>query len=201
MQLEMLLVRHGITIGNLERRYIGQSDDQPLSVRGAEDLLRRRDCGEYPRCEAVFTSPMRRCMETAKILYPMLVPVVLPTLIELDFGAFEGKTYEQLKENAAYRRWIDTGGEAAPPGGESTPEFTMRLHGAVGQIAMQAESSGIRRCAVITHGGCIMAMISHFSAIDASNMYEYQVSNGSGFQAVFDTDRLCFTSVCPLPHN
>lgn len=201
MQLEMLLVRHGITIGNQERRYIGQSDDQPLSARGVEDLLHRRDRGEYPRCEAVFASPMRRCIETAKLLYPMLVPVVLPALTELDFGSFEGKTYEQLKENAVYRRWIDTGGDSAPPGGESMTEFTMRLHGAIEQMAMQAESSGIRRCAVVTHGGCIMAMVSHFSAMDAADVYEYQVSNGSGFQTVLDTNLLRFTSIRLLPHN
>ena len=198
MQLDMLLIRHGITAGNQESRYIGQSDDQPLCERGIKELQRRHDRGEYPRCEAVFTSPMRRCIETARILYPMLVPVALPALTELDFGSFEGKTYEQLKENSAYHRWIDTGGEAAPPGGESASEFALRLCGALGQIAAQAESGGIRHCAVVTHGGCIMTLLSRFSVENITDLYQYQVSNGSGFRAVFDAESLRFTSIQPL---
>lgn len=67
---------------------------------------------------------MKRCVETARLLYPMMVPVVLPSLTELDFGSFDGKNYEQLKDDPAYRRWIATGGMTAPTGGESGAEFT-----------------------------------------------------------------------------
>ena len=84
----------------------------------------------------------------------MLAPVILPSLIELDMGAFEGKTYDQLKDDPAYRRWIDTRGMSAPPGGESGDEFAARLRGALGHIAEDARRCGIRRAASTTGGCC-----------------------------------------------
>ena len=55
-----------------------------------------------------------------------MVPIRLPSLAELDFGSFEGKNYEQLKEDPAYRRWIDSAGMTAPPGGESGEDVYKR---------------------------------------------------------------------------
>ena len=117
--MELILIRHGITQGNLERRYLGQRNDQSLAregIRQLEDYAARK---RYPRADALYSSPMKRCVETARMLYPMMVPVVLPSLTELDFGSFDGKNYEQLKDDPAYRRWIATGGMTAPTGGES----------------------------------------------------------------------------------
>lgn len=143
--MELILIRHGITQGNLERRYLGQRNDQSLAregIRQLEDYAARK---RYPRADALYSSPMKRCVETARLLYPMMVPVVLPSLTELDFGSFDGKNYEQLKDDPAYRRWIATGGMTAPTGGESGAEFTARLEGALRQIAADARRLGIRR--------------------------------------------------------
>lgn len=127
MQLSLIFIRHGLTAGNEQRRYVGQGDDQPLSEKGREQLRAWQAGRRYPPADALYVSPLLRCRETAQILYPMLAPVILPSLIELDMGAFEGKTYDQLKDDPAYRRWIDTRGMSAPPGGESGEEFAARL--------------------------------------------------------------------------
>lgn len=199
MLLDLVFIRHGLTAGNQERRYIGQTDDQPLSEQGRRALLERQAEGIYPRVQAVYTSPLRRCSETARLLYPMLVPVVVQALIELDFGVFEGKTYDQLKDNPAYRRWIDTAGMTPPPGGEGGQEFAERLKGAMQQIVQHAVRSGVHQAAVVTHGGCLMSLLSTLGqGLSEQDFYRFQAANGGGFMAHVDTDTLVLTGIRPL---
>lgn len=64
MVFHIFLIRHGATPGNLEGRYIGRTDES-LSETGRDEILRR----QYPPVDIVFTSPMRRCLETASLIY------------------------------------------------------------------------------------------------------------------------------------
>ena len=65
--MELLLLRHSITPGNLKRQYIG-STDQPLAPEG-EELARKRR-GEMPEIGGLWVSPMLRCRQTAALLFP-----------------------------------------------------------------------------------------------------------------------------------
>ncbi len=200
--MELILIRHGTTQGNLERRYMGQHNDQSLAPEGIRQLKEAIARKRYPRADALYSSPMKRCVETARLLYPMLVPVVLPSLTELDFGSFDGKNYEQLKEDPAYRRWIDSAGMTAPTGGESGAEFTARLEGALRQIAADADRLGIRCPAVVTHGGCIMTILSRLADHNlpgGGDFYQYQPSNGGGYRVEMEPRTLCITRIRPLP--
>lgn len=185
----LYLIRHGLTQGNLEGRYIGQSENPPLSVRGRQELEKRKAHHPYPRAERLYTSPLLRCTETAQLLYPMLVPVPLSSLAEQDFGLFEGKTYEQLKDDPTYRRWVDSAGLLPPPGGESGQEFALRLKGALSQIAGDCRSSGSKTAAVVTHGGCIMTILSRLNVEQdpsPASFYGYQAPNGGGYAVALD---------------
>ncbi len=125
-QMILAFIRHGETQANAQRRYLGKTDES-LSERGKQLLL--LSCQKqhvYPQADCLFCSPMKRCLETARILYPMLPPVVIPEWDEMDFGRFEYKNYEELKDDSAYRRWMDSGGTTAFPGGESREAFVKR---------------------------------------------------------------------------
>lgn len=65
------LFRHGITRANLEGRYVGLSD-YPLCQEGIDALKEYVKDKDYPPVEKIYTSPLRRCRETAHILYPRL---------------------------------------------------------------------------------------------------------------------------------
>ena len=196
--LIITFIRHGMTAGNQERRYIGQTD-LPLAEQGIKQLEDYKRQGRYPHADALYSSPLKRCRETARILYPMLVPVTLSSLTELDFGTFEGKNYEQLKDDPAYRKWIDSAGMVAPPGGESGEELWLRLENALRQIMLDAERSHFRRPAVITHGGCMMTLLSRLSPPESSGgFYDYQVGNGGGFILKIDARQLSILEMQPL---
>ena len=120
--MRLILIRHGQTRGNLERRYIGCRTDEPLCEAGVAALRTRT----YPPAARVFASPMRRCLETAALIYPGVEPELVEDFRECDFGAFEGMNYAELNGRADYQAWIDSGGELPFPGGESRAAFAAR---------------------------------------------------------------------------
>ena len=94
-EADMALIRHGMTPGNEEHRYIGRTDE-PLSQKGREQLLTLQKKGVYPAAACVAASPLERCRQTAELLYPGQAPCVFDQFREMDFGAFEGHNYEEL---------------------------------------------------------------------------------------------------------
>ena len=87
--MKCVLIRHGKTAGNLAGRYIGCRTDEPLCPEGIAQLRE----GRYPAVERVFASPLRRCRETARLLYPAMEMEIVEDFRECDFGAFEGLSY------------------------------------------------------------------------------------------------------------
>ncbi|MCC8029398.1 MAG: histidine phosphatase family protein [Lachnospiraceae bacterium] len=177
-RLEILLLRHGKTQGNLERRYVGRTDE-PLLASAAAELARSeyRDFGP----ELVCASPMLRCRQTAEILFPECRLVICGGLRETDFGAFEYKTYGDLKDNPAYQAWIDSGGTAAASGGESGMDFRMRCRRAFLACLRRAEMRGAQKIAFVTHGGVIMAVMEAF-ARPRADFYSWHLPNGSAYR-------------------
>lgn len=82
--------------------------------------------------------PYGRCAQTAEILYPGISANVCEDLRECDFGEYEGKTYDQLKNEAAYQKWLDSGGTIPFPGGEDPMAFRVRSKSAFAAIAQKA---------------------------------------------------------------
>ena len=91
---KITLIRHGKTEGNLEKRYIGITDEV-LCEEGRNEILAK----EYPKADIVFSSPLLRCIETAGLIYPNQKPVVIDELKETNFGRFEGKNYKDLSND------------------------------------------------------------------------------------------------------
>lgn len=169
--MKWVLIRHGQTQGNLEHRYIGCRTDEPLCEAGVTALLR---CTR-PAVGKVFASPMRRCLETAALLYPGVPVEVIDDFQECDFGEFENKNYAELNGRADYQAWIDSGGEMPFPGGESRAAFAQRCVAAFEKICQQQVD-----CALIAHGGTLMAIMERF-AHPKGGYYDFQVKNAEGF--------------------
>ena len=180
--MKILLVRHGITSGNLEKRYIGHADE-PLCPEGIAAL---RQCS-YPRCTVLVSSPMQRCLQTAAILFPEQKIYICDDLRECDFGDFEGKNYAELNENPQYQSWIDSGGTAAFPHGESPDDFRARCcEGFRQTVSKYADSDSI---AFVIHGGTIMAILSRF-ALPHHDYFDWMTDNAHVWLCAFDGTNL-----------
>ena len=176
--MRVYLIRHGQTKGNLEKLYVG-STDESLTREGAKGLLEKR--GRYSPVEMVFASPMKRCLETAEILFPGIPCRKIKGLEECDFGEFEYENYQSLKGDDRYQAWIDSGGSLPFPRGESREEFQERCCQAFLEACQTAEKAGVDRVAFVVHGGTIMAVLDRFSR-PHRDYYDWQAKNGEGYE-------------------
>lgn len=181
-QVEIVLIRHGKTEGNKEKRYIGRTD-QPLSEEGIAGI--KENLGRYPSVEKVYASPMKRTRQTAELIYPGQAPELVDGLREMDMGVFEGKNHAELKNRSSYILWVATRGKISIPGGESMKDFGKRTMDAFTQVLGDMQAEGIKRSAVVAHGGTIMSIVSQLADDD---YYKYMVNNGAGFRLTLDDD-------------
>lgn len=173
------LIRNGLTDENLEGRYIGHTDVE-LSEEGKAQLGQMKDELIFPPVDAVFTSPLKRCTETAKILYPDNMPIVIDGFIEYNFGEFENKTADELKESPVFPRWLAGERGVEPPFGESNEAFEKRIRETFEKVAEGLMKTGTTSAAIVTHGGVIMAILSAYG-IPELPMHEWLTPSGCGF--------------------
>lgn len=178
----LYLLRHGLTQGNREGRYIGRTD-APLSPEGEAELagLRRRFI--YPKAELYFSSPMRRCVSTLTMLYPGEDYRTVDGLRECDFGEYENRTIEELRDDPAYANWVAGAGRTAPPGGESSVEFQRRTCEAFEKIVDTLLHTGKNSAVVMAHGGTIMSILARY-AFPRRAFYEWMTKNASGYEVL-----------------
>lgn len=207
IKINLTLIRHGKTPSNREHRYLGVTEEA-LSGEGRKQLeiLVEKDILKKPWL--LFISPMLRCQESAGILFPGRKAYPIEEWREMNFGAYEGKNYEDLKNDAYYQKWIDSNGTLPFPEGESQQEYIKRCHRGLltatkiieekiaREVADTAKTSSAneitelrepekqiaesqpRNIIAVVHGGTIMALL-HILA--GGNYFDYQVKNGGGY--------------------
>lgn len=200
--IQVIFIRHGMVPSNAEKRYVGRTDES-LSGTGRKQILSLRNSGVLPHEDIIFVSPMRRCRETADILYPDREQIVIPDFREIDFGDYEGKNAEELLADPAsgYQAWIDSGGMLPFPNGEARKDFIERSRRGFGKMMEKCrKAAGVRngsvqgdsraeehagsagvpfRAAAVVHGGTVMSILS---GLCGGDYYDYMCRNGEGYQ-------------------
>ena len=199
--MEIYLIRHSMTEGNKEKRYIGTTDE-PLCAEGIE--LLKEYAGRYPRPEHVYISPMKRCIQTAGIIYPHMISdsryTIMDDLRECDFGRFETHNYIELSGDVQYQAWIDSGGRLPFPDGESRDEFVERTRNCFLEILKDALKNNWTQIAVVAHGGTVMSIMEQYARKKdgkaAGSYYDFQVKNGEGYELRITENDLYDGSTC-----
>jgi broad specificity phosphatase PhoE/ribonuclease HI len=151
----LLLARHGATAHSAERRFSGRNT-LPLDDRGEAQAGALAARLATSGADAVVTSPLVRCVQTADAIAARLGGVPVETvdgLAEVDFGRFEGLTAAEAREQYAeeYAAWLGSP-DVAPPGGESFAGLTARLRRA-------------RESVLATHPEQTVIVVSHVTPI------------------------------------
>ena len=179
-----MLIRHGRTEANEKWLYCG-STDLPLTEEGRRELSDLREAGAYPAAEGLrrCTSGMRRTEETLELLFGPGESIALPGFREMDFGGFEMRSYEEMKEEPDYQAWI-TGDNRVNvcPGGESGEQMEERVLAAWRELERGPDSL------LVTHGGPIAAIMAYLFPGEGKNRYEWQPKNGRGFLLERETE-------------
>ena len=190
--MELILIRHGTTQGNLEKRFVGVLD-VPLAPQGEE--LARRVSPTLPRVEHIYRSPLLRCRQTAQLLWPDTEMTVIQGLRETDFGPFEGKNHQELKDDPLYQAWIGKGDRlnfAAMPVGETAQQVVERVSAALAELVKDAAAHGYERVGVVSHGGALMGLLSKYGRPERE-YYDWMCPNCGGFRMALDPDTLELT--------
>lgn len=182
--MKLYLFRHGQTKGNKEHRYVGITDEG-LLTESIEQLKQKVRTKGIPEVDRIYVSPRKRCLETAKLLYPSAFKdaryCIVEELDECDFGIFEYRNYEELKGNPDYQLFIDSMGKSGFPDGETMEAFQERCLRGLEKVFADL-NGGEKAIALIVHGGTIMSILDRYS-MPHKDYYEWQVGNGCGYEA------------------
>ncbi|MCC8192071.1 MAG: histidine phosphatase family protein [Ruminococcus sp.] len=196
-------IRHGITDANENGYYIGKTD-LPLSAKGVDEIYNKIAEYEYSTVQRVYSSPYKRCTQTASLLFPENGIVIVDGLREMDFGDFEGKTAEELQDTPEYKKFLKGGLDNPPPNGESMREVVTRCFEALNAIVSDMMQNGFTNCAVITHGGIIMNMFSCFGIPKLSPL-EFPSDFAEGYEVLVTASMWqrsdCFEIMGKFPYS
>lgn len=188
------ILRHGKTELNERHCYIGVIDES-LSKNGRNEIIEKAESGMYTPVNKVFVSPLKRANESADIMYPDMGKIIINNFAEMDFGSFEGKSFDELKDNKHYRKWIDEArgaseeeisheyGDLGEPEAdgvilpENMQDFYARILGGFNEVLLMALDSN--EISIVAHGGTIMAIAS---ALSGEDYYSYMIKCGEGLK-------------------
>ncbi len=178
----VVLIRHAETEGNVKKRYIGATDD-PLCEAGIKRAGQKKPC---IRPDTVYVTPLIRTVQTASVLFPYAELKEIKELSEMDFGIFENRSADEMKDDHLYRSWVEGGCLGRCPGGENKKEFTERVCSCFRSVM---ECTDAQLSVFVVHDGTIKALMSTL----ASPLQEYfscRTDYCGGWSAVFSNGRL-----------
>jgi broad specificity phosphatase PhoE len=175
----LLLVRHGETSANTDRVWHGQTDT-PLTEVGQKQRAR---LGEYfdnylSDVHAIYSSPLQRARLTAESIAEARGHRVNtdPRLMEFCAGEYEGKSFDELRDDLGFIQGVVDDEHHRAPGGETRFEVTQRFVTAVEEIRDNHPGDNI---VVVAHGLAIAFALSHWIDKDPSKWVNYQMLNTS----------------------
>jgi broad specificity phosphatase PhoE len=159
----LLLVRHGETDWNRDRRWQGHTDTH-LNDEGRAQA--RRVVDELGGVDALYSSDLARARETAEIIADAIdVPVLLDErLRERSFGAWEGLTNAEIEARFAdaHARWL-AGEGAGADDAEPFRDFADRVHGFLRDTLSRHPADTVL---VVAHGGSLRVIHAALNGLD-----------------------------------
>ena len=196
--MKVYLFRHGQTPGNAAHRYLGITDE-PLSELGMETA---RMTDSDLTVGEVLVSPLKRTQMTAAILFPNAKQRVCDSFREMDFGDFEGRSAQEMENDADFRYWVEKTQCMGPcPHGDATVVFQHRVAAAFRREVEKALAAGKESLYLVVHGGVIMTVLYRFGRPQAP-FYDWPLDNCQGYcgQVVMGPDGLELHQIRHLPH-
>jgi 2,3-bisphosphoglycerate-dependent phosphoglycerate mutase len=181
---ELIVVRHGQTIWNVDQRMQGHMD-VPLSEAGIRQAhaVAARLAAEH--VDKIYSSDLQRARQTAEIIRGnrLLELVTDERLREIHMGSFQGLTLgeAQARHGDAWERFFIHDAEFALPGGQSRNQKQVEIAAFMQQVV--GEDQG-KQIVVVTHGGILISMLRHVLKIPASHYFRVRIDN-AGIQRFY----------------
>lgn len=182
--MKIRLIRHGKTEANEKRLYCGATD-LPLSEQGIVELQQMKTRADLSFACLYITSGLKRAIQTIEILYGRTPDIIMRDFDEMNFGEFEMKSYDNLKNEPDYIRWITKNENVCCPGGESRKIFAERVARGLGEMLL----FDTEHIVAVFHGGVIAAIMEKLFP-GQKNFYEWQPGFGKGYTLEFNKGKV-----------
>lgn len=175
--LRILLIRHGETDWNRDRRIMGR-EEVPLNEAGVKQIHHMKESLESAPIDAVYSSPLLRALETAQILIGErdLEPMRDSRLEEVDYGDWVGMTFRDARQTPGYVPYYERLDTPVAPNGESLYQVRDRGMGFLGDLQKKHPNQMIL---VVSHADWIKCILMHLLDIPFRNIWKFRIDNGS----------------------
>ena len=186
MEFTLTLVRHGESEANVNHMLSGCMD-VPLTQHGRMELKALRDNVDYPVSDRYYCSPLQRCQDTFRILFPDRTPIVRDCFKEIDFRSLEGWVLSTKAEIDAYfASWV-----ADEPylDEETFSDVAARAKPAILDTVRECLEDGLSSATVVMHSGIMRTAVIALFGQPKEDFLSMSVPNGLGYAVTFDDDR------------
>lgn len=175
----LLLVRHGLTEFNEDRRFMGHSDIE-LSVAGCQQAERLRDYLADERIDTVYSSDLKRAVEMAEIICEGrgLDIITYTELRECNYGTCEGLTFGEISENYpdVAEKCINFTLDLEFPEGECFTDFFERTSRFIERLKEHGRSETLL---ISSHDGPLKILLCRLLEIGDDHWRKFRLDNGS----------------------
>jgi broad specificity phosphatase PhoE len=182
--ITLVLIRHGQTDWNAQGRWQGQADP-PLNERGCEQAYQAAEYHKQFGFNALYTSDLRRAMETAQIMgHELGLDVIAePRLREINLGKWQGMLSGEVQAHypAEFRRWHEQPLAAQPPDGETLVALSRRVLEAVNDIIVRHPR---QRVGVVSHEFPIAIVLCRSAGLGLDHVRSMIPHNGAWNEVV-----------------
>ena len=178
--VEIILIRHGVTLWNIQARIQGISDVElaPEGLRQAELLAKNFP---FDKIDAVYSSDLSRAKTTAQFIADKFhLPLQTTTgLREVDFGCWEGKFFSELEkyELETLKIFHTMPDKLALEGAETFQQAQTRAMNAINEIISRHESNGSSYIVAVAHGSIIRLILCAVLEIPLKNLWRLNQFN------------------------
>lgn len=172
--MEIYLIRHGESQGNIEKKYIGWTDS-PLSEYGKNQCMELRESLDKVEFDLLLSSDLSRAQDTMKLILPDRKYCITKQFREINFGLFENMTYGEIKIKypKEYELWNSNPSDYIFPYGESQEEFYSRIIEEIESLNLK----NYKRVLIVSHGGVIRNLLSYFMYGKGKDGWKFSVEN------------------------
>jgi len=175
----LLLLRHGRTAWNAQGRYQGQTN-VALDTAGRGQARLLADRLRHEDIDALYASDLQRAWETAQAVSRVqgLSIEPEPRLREISFGAWEGKTHNEIEEHEAeaLHQWYADPVHTSPPGGEMLSGVVERVRAAYEDLLELHEDDTV---AIVAHGGTLRVLLCIALGLQPSHYWQFNIHQAS----------------------
>lgn len=136
----LYLIRHGLTYQNLCREYQGSILNYDILPQSRDLIEGRQQRGSHLP-SGPFGLPPGQGQADGRALFPGMEMEYINDLMEREFGDWDGRTHDELVEDATYQAFLEKFGQATPPGGESYQDFNDRMARVLDRIEALAKEA------------------------------------------------------------